>query len=267
MPPPEPADPDAWQLAVGGEGARAVTLSLKDLKTQFKKTTITATLECSGGGAGGAGTAGAAAPARGSRLAARACTPRAGNRRNEMSRIKQVKGLEWDIGAIGTATWSGVLLRDVLLHAGGRGVGQGGARRGRSWRGGSSLGLVALLAAMHCECGSAVHAPLTACLAPLHAGCACAGLDPDAGTTSEGPQHVHFVGADTDPLAGTTYGASIPIETALAANKVRATLHCTARGMQRVGSWCAGLRRLPPPVAIGRAAATRRAAAACGARE
>ena len=42
----------------------------------------------------------------------------AGNRRNEMKAIKPVKGLEWDIGAIGNAQWGGVKLRDVLLHAG-----------------------------------------------------------------------------------------------------------------------------------------------------
>ncbi|KAK2512364.1 hypothetical protein Q9966_016386 [Columba livia] len=35
-----------------------------------------------------------------------------------MSRVRPVKGLPWDIGAIGTARWGGARLRDVLLHAG-----------------------------------------------------------------------------------------------------------------------------------------------------
>jgi DMSO/TMAO reductase YedYZ molybdopterin-dependent catalytic subunit len=42
----------------------------------------------------------------------------AGNRRNEMTAVKPVKGGFWDIGAIGNAEWSGVRLRDVLLAAG-----------------------------------------------------------------------------------------------------------------------------------------------------
>jgi len=49
-----------------------------------------------------------------------------GNRRNEMKAIKPVKGLEWDIGAIGNATWGGVKLRDVLLYA-------GACLRGKEW--------------------------------------------------------------------------------------------------------------------------------------
>lgn len=44
--------------------------------------------------------------------------PFAGNRRTEMSKIKTVKGLAWDQGAIGTAVWGGARLRDVLLAAG-----------------------------------------------------------------------------------------------------------------------------------------------------
>lgn len=35
-----------------------------------------------------------------------------------MKSIKSVKGLDWDIGAIGNAQWAGVKLRDVLLFAG-----------------------------------------------------------------------------------------------------------------------------------------------------
>ncbi|XP_049882450.1 sulfite oxidase, mitochondrial [Pectinophora gossypiella] len=42
----------------------------------------------------------------------------AGNRRTDMNKVKQVKGIAWTTGAIGTAVWTGVLLRDVLLQCG-----------------------------------------------------------------------------------------------------------------------------------------------------
>ncbi|XP_004518817.1 probable sulfite oxidase, mitochondrial [Ceratitis capitata] len=41
-----------------------------------------------------------------------------GNRRSEMTRVKSVKGLSWNAGAVGNATWSGARLRDVLLAMG-----------------------------------------------------------------------------------------------------------------------------------------------------
>jgi len=42
----------------------------------------------------------------------------AGNRREEMSKAKTVKGLSWGLCAIGTARWTGAKLRDVLLDQG-----------------------------------------------------------------------------------------------------------------------------------------------------
>lgn len=89
-------DPAAYRLRVeiqgpaGDEraGGGGLTLSLDDLKNKFQKHTVTATIQC------------------------------AGNRRSDMHRTKQVKGLNWGIGAIGNATWSGVKLRDVLQAAG-----------------------------------------------------------------------------------------------------------------------------------------------------
>ncbi|CAH1103926.1 unnamed protein product [Psylliodes chrysocephalus] len=42
----------------------------------------------------------------------------AGNRRSEMTKVKPVKGLNWGAAAIGTATWTGVPIRDILLLAG-----------------------------------------------------------------------------------------------------------------------------------------------------
>ena len=79
---------DDYKLEISGENMKTMTLSLDDLKTKFKKRTVIATIQC------------------------------AGNRRNEMNRIKQVKGLNWSQGAISNAQWSGVLLKDVLEHAG-----------------------------------------------------------------------------------------------------------------------------------------------------
>ncbi|XP_078727484.1 sulfite oxidase, mitochondrial isoform X2 [Lampetra fluviatilis] len=82
-------DPETYRLEIQGLGMkRPISLSLHDLKSKFKKHEVVATLQC------------------------------AGNRRTEMNRVRQVKGLEWGIAAIGTARWGGVLLRDVLLYAG-----------------------------------------------------------------------------------------------------------------------------------------------------
>nr|CAB3266707.1 sulfite oxidase-like [Phallusia mammillata] len=69
-------------------GKRTVKLSLDDLKKRHKPVTITTTIQC------------------------------AGNRRAEMSEYKTVKGLSWGPCAIGTARWTGVRLRDILLDAG-----------------------------------------------------------------------------------------------------------------------------------------------------
>ncbi|KYO39347.1 sulfite oxidase, mitochondrial [Alligator mississippiensis] len=81
-------DPDAYCLKVEGPGGRTLSLSLQDLQHRFPKHEVTATLQC------------------------------AGNRRSEMSRVRPVKGLDWGIGAISTARWGGVWLRDVLADAG-----------------------------------------------------------------------------------------------------------------------------------------------------
>ncbi|XP_070573052.1 sulfite oxidase-like [Ptychodera flava] len=69
------------------DGHKTIELSYDDLK-KFKEYTITATLQC------------------------------AGNRRSDMARYKKVKGLNWKQSAIGNANFTGVRLRDVLLHAG-----------------------------------------------------------------------------------------------------------------------------------------------------
>ncbi len=71
-----------------GPGLRTLRLTAEDLRTQFRQHTITAALQCSG------------------------------NKRDAFNTVKEVKGLRWDVGAIGNATWTGVLLRDVLVAAG-----------------------------------------------------------------------------------------------------------------------------------------------------
>ncbi|XP_048687606.2 sulfite oxidase, mitochondrial isoform X2 [Caretta caretta] len=86
---PVPAvDPARYRLEVEGPGGRVLVFSLPELKRWFPKHEVTVTLQC------------------------------AGNRRSEMSRVRQVKGLEWGVAAISTARWGGVRLRDVLAHAG-----------------------------------------------------------------------------------------------------------------------------------------------------
>lgn len=59
--------------------------SMNDLKQKFKHHNINATLQC------------------------------AGNRRTEMNKFEPVKGLQWNGGAIGNASWSGVRMRDLLI--------------------------------------------------------------------------------------------------------------------------------------------------------
>ncbi|XP_066527820.1 sulfite oxidase, mitochondrial isoform X2 [Hoplias malabaricus] len=81
-------DPAKYKLQLEGLPEGTVSLTLDDLKSRFPKHTVTATLQC------------------------------AGNRRSDMNKIKQVKGLNWGVGAIGNATWSGARLRDVLSFYG-----------------------------------------------------------------------------------------------------------------------------------------------------
>ena len=79
-------DPATHRVVVDGDVARSLSLSVRDLREQFAPTTVTATIAC------------------------------AGNRRRDISPPAQ--GIEWGPGAIGTATWTGVPLRDVLDAAG-----------------------------------------------------------------------------------------------------------------------------------------------------
>ncbi len=80
-------DPAEFRLHVDGFVRRPLTLRLDEL-AQFKQHTITATLTC------------------------------AGNRRIEFNQEAPVGGVQWEAGAIGNATWTGVALADVLQQAG-----------------------------------------------------------------------------------------------------------------------------------------------------
>lgn len=104
----------------------------------------------------------------------------AGNRRSEMSQVKNVKGLVWEKTAISTAQWTGVLLADVLKELG-------------------------------------ITEENEIC--PLHP-YPNADTDGSSGSNDCAQcetviKHVHLEALDTDPVDGKRYGASIPISTAL----------------------------------------------------
>src|SRR5437868_12233499 len=73
-----------WRLRVGGKVARPFEVIIDDLR-QMPTQTITATLEC------------------------------AGNSRVFL--IPKVKGVQWELGAVGNAEWTGVRLRELLQRA------------------------------------------------------------------------------------------------------------------------------------------------------
>jgi DMSO/TMAO reductase YedYZ molybdopterin-dependent catalytic subunit len=73
-------DPHAWRLQVEGVIAKPMQLSLDDLRA-LPQHRITATMEC------------------------------AGNGRSFLQ--PKVKGVAWDLGAVGNAEWTGVRLADV----------------------------------------------------------------------------------------------------------------------------------------------------------
>ncbi|CAG8980586.1 hypothetical protein HYALB_00002584 [Hymenoscyphus albidus] len=84
-----PSLPPNTHLTIELPDGEEVTYTLKDLKEKFEQHTITSTLQCSG------------------------------NRRAHMtSSCGNTSGLQWQVGAIGTATWTGPYLRDILSHAG-----------------------------------------------------------------------------------------------------------------------------------------------------
>ncbi|MEM8946388.1 MAG: molybdopterin-dependent oxidoreductase [Planctomycetota bacterium] len=81
-------DETSFRLSLEGMVERPLSLSVEELKAKFERVTTTATMTC------------------------------AGNRRSEHSLVKQVKGVPWQAGAIGNATWTGAKLSAVLRSAG-----------------------------------------------------------------------------------------------------------------------------------------------------
>lgn len=86
LPTPE-VNADQYELEISGPGMKEGVLTLSDIK-KFPKHTVTSVIQCGG------------------------------NRRSEMNAVKALKGLNWEAGAIGNATWSGAKLSDVLRASG-----------------------------------------------------------------------------------------------------------------------------------------------------
>ncbi|KAI8527955.1 hypothetical protein RHMOL_Rhmol12G0114300 [Rhododendron molle] len=76
-------DIESYRLSIGGLVEKPMELSLANIK-KLPKYNVTSTLQC------------------------------AGNRRTAMSKTKAVKGVGWDVSAIGNAIWGGAKLADVL---------------------------------------------------------------------------------------------------------------------------------------------------------
>ena len=80
-------DGATFKVKISGLVNRELEFTVAELKDKFDTHKIAATLTC------------------------------AGNRRQEMSAIKKVGGVQWDAGAIGHAEWMGAMLADVLKAA------------------------------------------------------------------------------------------------------------------------------------------------------
>jgi len=80
-------DAASFKVKISGLVNRELEFSVAELKDKFDTHQVGATLTC------------------------------AGNRRQEMSAIKKVAGVQWDAGAIGHANWMGAMLADVLAAA------------------------------------------------------------------------------------------------------------------------------------------------------
>ena len=80
---------DQYRLTIELGDGEEKTYSLKELRERFQRVTVTSTMQCSG------------------------------NRRKHMTDgCGSTNGLQWNVGAIGNATWTGARLRDVLVDAG-----------------------------------------------------------------------------------------------------------------------------------------------------
>jgi len=82
-------DHKEFRLNIEGEGTKTVSLTVEDLHTRFLKREVVSTIQCGG------------------------------NRRSELDKIQKTSGIPWGPGAISTARWGGVYLREVLMHCAG----------------------------------------------------------------------------------------------------------------------------------------------------
>jgi sulfite oxidase len=81
-------DVESFRLTIGGAVRKPLRISLAELRSKFPKTLITATLQC------------------------------AGNRRSDLLSLAPIPDeVPWEAQAIGTATWGGVALAEVLRAA------------------------------------------------------------------------------------------------------------------------------------------------------
>ncbi|KAK5107703.1 hypothetical protein LTR62_000897 [Meristemomyces frigidus] len=86
---PDVSDAETHRLTIELFDGEEVEYTVADLRKKFKEYSTTATLQCSG------------------------------NRRSHLTQASQpTNGIQWGIGAISTATWTGVRLRDVLADVG-----------------------------------------------------------------------------------------------------------------------------------------------------
>jgi len=83
---PTHIDPNTYTIKIDGLVEKEIEISLNDLKTKFEQVELEAVLQCGGNSRS-------------------AFTPTAG-------------GIQWGSGAMGSALWKGVRLRDILDHAG-----------------------------------------------------------------------------------------------------------------------------------------------------
>lgn len=81
-------DISKYRLQVEGLGTKSIMLDMEDLKKRFKPYEVTTTIQCGG------------------------------NRRGEMDSLEKTSGISWGCGAMSTATFKGVLLRDLLTYSG-----------------------------------------------------------------------------------------------------------------------------------------------------
>ena len=82
-------DINSYRLNINGKGNKTLSLSLDEIKNNFERVEVSATLQC------------------------------AGNRRQELMAVKDIPHeLPWNVEAISHAVWAGIKLKDVLASAG-----------------------------------------------------------------------------------------------------------------------------------------------------